>query len=151
MIEVQMTDDIRKYETKALGPFTARQIICIIIAAIVVLPLIFLDIPWDNRMLIMLFVAVPIVSCGYVKMDGMYFEVLVFRFLYYFFLTPKKRKVVRKNTFREWAKEYEALEKKKKLSKLTKKQQEAYKKHEIDKKKKKNIKYSTKKEYKIYH
>ena len=151
MIEVQMTDDIRKYETKTLGPFTTRQVICFIIAAVITIPIAALtDFEWDNKMLLVLVLSVPIVACGYVKMDGAYFEILALRLIYFFFLTPKKRKYVRKNTYKKLQEAVEKSEKKAKLGKLTESQRKAYQKHEEAKKKKVNIKYSNKKELKIY-
>ena len=150
MIEVQMTDDIRKYETKTIGPFTTRQLVCIIIAAIITIPIAALtDFEWDNKMLLIVILSVPIVACGYVKMDGAYFEVLALRFIYFFFLTPKKRKYVRKNVYKKYQEAIEKSEKEAKLQKLSESQRRAYRKHE-EEKKKASVKYSNKKELKIY-
>ena len=35
MLQIQIPKDIREYETKFIGPFTARQCICIVIAAVI--------------------------------------------------------------------------------------------------------------------
>ena len=146
-----MTDDIRKFEPKTIGPFTTRQVVCFLIAAIICVPIgLLTDLEWDNKILLIVAMGVPIAACGYVKMDGAYFEVLAIRFLYAFFLTPKKRIYKRENQYRKLQKAIEKNEKQAKFSKLTDSQKKAYKKHEAAKKKKANIKYSNKKELKIY-
>lgn len=151
MIEVQMTDDIRKFEPKTIGPFTTRQVICFLIAAVISIPIAFLtDLAIDNKIILVLVLGIPIAACGYVKMDGAYFEVLSIRLIYFWFLTPKKRIYKRNNRYKEYIKALEKKEKDAKFAKLTESQKKAYRKYEQNKKKKKDIKYSNKKELKIY-
>lgn len=101
MIEVEMTDDIRKYETKTVGPFTTRQLICIIIGAAYSIPIgLLLPVSTDNKVLIIILLMLPAFACGFVKMDGMHFETLAARMLYMYVLTPAHRKYVSPCSFR---------------------------------------------------
>ncbi len=103
MIEIPMTDDIRRYQPKVLGPFTLRQLVCSLLGVAVALPTWVLtkDMSIDNRILILAFAALPVMSCGWVKMDGLPLEMLVFRLIYFYFLTPKKRKYLSINTYKQ--------------------------------------------------
>ncbi len=101
MIEIPMTDDIRKYQPKVLGPFTLRQLVCSLLALLFALPFWILtsDMTIDNRILIVAFAALPVLSCGWIKMDGLPLEKLLFRILYFSVLTPKRRKYQSVNTY----------------------------------------------------
>ena len=149
MIEVEMTDDIRKFETKTIGPFTTRQVICILIGVAYALP-IGLAIPttMDNKIFIAILLAMPAVMCGFVKIDGMPFEALVARMLYTYVLTPPHRKYIVPCSFR---KDMEARDKrilKRNLAKLTPEQRKEYEKtHNPNSR---VIHYSEKKQNKIY-
>ena len=101
MIEVPMTEDVRKYQPRVLGPFNLRQLVCIVLAASLALPLWGLfDLETDDKILVMAIILFPIIACGWVKMDGLPFEKLLFRMIYYSILTPKKRKYVTENTYK---------------------------------------------------
>lgn len=147
MINVEMTDDIRKFETKTTGPFTTRQLICIGIACLYSFP-IALSIPTSlsNKLLIGFIIAMPVVLCGYIKMDGAYFEVLALRILYLKFLAPKKRKYIAPNSFREEMKMFEKRKESQLMAKMTSSQRKKY----IKSKEQKSITYSKKREYKVY-
>lgn len=121
MIEVPMTDDIRKYQPKVLGPFNFRQLFCIILAAAFALPLWGLvDLSVDNKVLVIAIVLFPIIACGWVKLDGLPFEKLIFRLIYYYFLTPKTRKYKTENTYKKaYDKNKPETSKKKKKVKIT--------------------------------
>lgn len=149
MIEVEMSEDIRKYEPKAVGPFTLRQLICFGIAAIIAIPIaILLPLRWDNKLLVACIIVVPIALCGYIKMDGMPFEVLVLRLVYMYILTPGKRKYKRENTYRTAMKRMQKQEEQRKMAKMTPAQQKAYLRR---KNRKKSIVYSKKRQFKVYH
>ncbi len=125
MIEVPMTNDIRKYQPKVLGPFNTRQIICIVLATVIAIPFWGLvQMEMDDKILVMCAIMFPIIACGWITMDGLPFEKLFIRMLYFYVLTPKKRKYVSSNTYRE------ILNKSKKQTK--------------DSKKKKKVEYSNK-------
>lgn len=148
MIEVEMSEDIRKYEPKAIGPFTLRQAICAGIAVCLGLPAA-LIIPGDITVKVLIFClfgGIPL-ACGYIKMDGAYAEVIVIRYIYSHMLTPRKRKYKRKNAFKEQIEILEKKEENAKLSQMTSSQQKSYQKQKA---KKGTVKYSNKKEYRVY-
>lgn len=93
MIEVKMTDDIRKRDTKAVGPFSFRQIVCIIIGASYAVP-IAVAIPADItvKILIGLVLASPAALCGFIRLNREPFEIVLIRWVYKHLLTPCKRK-----------------------------------------------------------
>ena len=147
MIDVEMSDDIRKYETKTKGMFTTRQVVCIVIGLAVALP-IGLLLPFKdfwNKILAIVFIALPFWFCGH-KVNGVNLEVLALRFIYLKYLTPAKRRVIQKNWFHESMNEYNRYLEKIKILKLNKSQRSEYEKMN----KKGNIKYSIRKEYKVY-
>ncbi len=147
MITMEMSDDIRKYETKSMGPFTIRQVICIAVGCAYSAPIAAMaPLETANKVLLFCLLALPAVACGYVKLDGAPFEVLFFRLLYWFFLTPRKRKMKGTNMYREELERIDRREERKKVSKMTKAQRAAYQK----KKKNKVINYSRKPENKVY-
>ena len=148
MITVEMSDDIRKYENKTLGPFTTRQVVALsgglLLGSILAL---LLPISLGNKFTVAIFVALPIIACGFVKLDGAYFETIALNMLYLYVLTPKKRKNIQKSDFMQ---EYEELTKKEEqimLSKLDKAQKKAYQQTHGPNKK---ITYSSRSEFKVY-
>lgn len=150
MIDVEMSDDIRKYETKTIGSFTTRQVVCMVIGFTVGIPIGFL-LPiesMENKLFVSALFAIPIILCGFVKMDGVYFEVIALRMIYLFFLTPAKRKAILSNSFHESMNKQKAKEERTRLSKLSESKRKEY--YARKKNKAKFIKYSLKKEYKIY-
>ncbi len=93
MIVVEMNEDIRKTETKAVGPFTFRQVVCIMIAMFYSVPLGF-AFPGDigTKIIAASVAALPVVACGWITRDGQHFEIIAVRWLYKKFFTPSKRK-----------------------------------------------------------
>lgn len=128
MLQVEMTDDIRRYQTKFLGPFTMRQTICIGIAAIVGIPLaIFIkcdDI--STKIIIICAILAPIILCGYIKLDGCYFETLAIRYLYVTVLAPASRKQKSHNTFAQTLEALEKEQERKKIAQMSKKEAKKY-------------------------
>ena len=101
MIEVEMSDDIRKFETKFLGPFTMRQTVCTAIALLYAVPIAALiNVSIDNKVLIGFILAAPALGCGFIKFGGMPLEVFFIRVFYMYFLTPSKRKCKSVNTYK---------------------------------------------------
>lgn len=148
MINVEMSDDIRKYETKTIGPFTSRQLVCLGIALSYAVPMaLFLPLEIDSRIVIAAIAAVPVILCGYIKMDGLKFEGIIMRMLYLYYLTPAKRKCKCENTFRQGINQIKLREEKRKLNKMTPKQQKMYEKKKTQQK---QVTYSNKKQFKVY-
>lgn len=148
MITVEMTDDIRKYKVKSLGPFSMREAVFLAIGCLYSFPIASI---WpttlENKVLIFAILAAPVIICGFTKMTGGTAEVIALRFLYLYVLTPAKRKYIATNTFRSDMKMYKAGLEKLKTASLTPKQQKLYQKKKEAAKK---IRYSNKKEFKIY-
>lgn len=147
MIDVEMSTDIRKYETKTVGPFTTRQTVCIAIGVVCALPfLLFLHCDWTTRIMIALFAMTPAFLCGWVKLNGTYFEVVAIRFVYKNYLTPQKRKHKVNNVYREMYKKMKKEDEDRMLAALPKGQQKKYLKN----KENHLVKYSDKAEFKVY-
>ena len=147
-VEVEMTDDIRKYEPKTFGPFTTRQTVCLFIALAYSIPVgLFVPTSIDNKILIIIVVALPTIMAGYLKMDGANFEVLVLRLLYFKILAPGRRRYKSYNTFRAAMSQMEKKMERKQLARMS----ESSRKDYLDRKKqKKVVRYSRKKDFKIY-
>lgn len=130
-VEVRVPKDIRKYKTKIIGPFTMRQLICLVCAGAVDLlaygtilselhldreitfyALILVDLP------ILLFMTEP---------DGMKFEVYLKEVVFKMFFYPRYRKI--KNVIVPKKTETQKVRTKKELKKLKKQHPElkAYK------------------------
>ena len=150
MIEVEMTDDIRKFETKFLGPFTMRQTICTVVACLYTIPIaIALPMELENKLLVAMLLAAPVIGCGYIKQDGMHLEVLAMRVLYMYFLTPGKRKCKAVNNYKESLKDVKKQNEKEYISSLSMKEQKKYQKQK-EKAKKKGVNYKSKQGIKVY-
>ena len=149
MIEVQMSDDIRKYEPKFVGPFNKRQFICVAIGAgIGVLGA--LISPGDAYVKVGVFLVLTLIpaSLGYINPNGTYAEIFIARLIYKFFLAPGKRKYKRENTYKKAITEMLEAEERAKISRMSPQEQKKYyKKKETSK----VVKYSNKKEYRMYH
>ncbi len=130
MIEVEMSKDIRKYETKALGPLSIRQVICIIIAAAYSVPIgLLLPLSWDNKLIVIGALAIPGIICGKKNLiNGMSFEIFVLKLLYKNVLTPRRRRVKFKNVYKEELRKEEKKERNAKYNALSKKEKKKYEK-----------------------
>ena len=77
MIELEVPKDIRRYEAKFFGPFTTRQMICFVIAAIISIAL-FITLKdvmaQDVAIFLIIVIDLPFLLCGWVKPYGMPFE-----------------------------------------------------------------------------
>ena len=145
MIQVQMSDDIRKFETKFLGPFTKRQLICIIIGIVCIIPVfLFVKLEYPPKAFIMLFVAMPAFICGFTKMDGVNPEVWLMR-MFYLWIHPR-RKYKSVNQYAPYYKKIKKYREKEKISKMSPKEKKAY----IKRKNIGKVIYSKKIDYKVY-
>lgn len=148
MITVEMSDDIRKYENKSWGPFTNRQAICIGVGALVAgAAALLIPTSASNKITIFLFLLAPFLLCGFVKLDGSYFETIALNMLYLYVLTPRKRRNIQKSEFME---EYRALEKKEEQIRLSKMDSATKKKYMATHGPNKKITYSAREEFKVY-
>ena len=148
MITVEMSDDIRKYENKTVGPFTTRQAVCLTAGFVVgLIAAAIAPLPTDGRLALLLGFLTPFIICGYVKMDGSYFETIAANMLYLYVLTPAKRKNLQKSEFMEDYKEQVKKEEQIKLSKMTSAQKKQYQATHGPNKK---IQYSQRPEFKVY-
>ena len=148
-IEVQMSEDIRKYETKVFGPFDKRKLISMVIGAAYSIPLAIVF-PGDITVKIFAFATAmsPAFACGYINYAGMKFERLFFRWLYLKILAPNKRKYKTVNSFREIEKQLKKEQEKELMEKMSKKELKKYLKA---KNKPKQVKYSKLAQFKIYN
>ena len=117
-LQCNMIQDIRKYETKVVGPFTKRQLICLLIALAYSVPLaLLIPLSLVDKILIGSFLAMPGMLCGYIKIDGTPPEVFAVRYIYKYFLTPSKRTYKRLNVYEQELKKLQTENKKKETGK----------------------------------
>lgn len=96
MIETKVPKDIRVYETKLIGPFTARQFVCLVITgvfdvfaySVVFKPL---NLSSDFLIYAVLFVDLPLIAFGWVKPMGIPLERYLKMLIVTNFLSPRKR------------------------------------------------------------
>jgi hypothetical protein len=144
-VQIEMTEDVRKYNTKIFGPFTARQLKFTLIGVGCALPGLIFPNGVIAKLVVFLLILIPFLLCGYITYYSMTFDKLVLRVLYLYVLTPRKRKYKRINHYRVLLNELEKQEEKKKIASMQKKEKTAY-----EKSKKTKITYSNIPEYKIY-
>lgn len=104
MIEIEIPQDISKFETKLIGPFTTRQLLCFIglVAGCVgsyKAVTAFLGDESSLKMIIPMIVAIPFALIGWYKPYGMNFEKFVSSTFVSMFLAPTKRVYKIENTF----------------------------------------------------
>lgn len=147
-VEVEMNDDIRKYDIKTIGPFTTRQAVCTCIALLYAIPVgIWVPFSIEYKILMIAIVAAPMVAAGYIKIDGAKFETFLMRLLYWKVLAPGRRRYKSYNTFRKALKDMRKSSEKRHLAKMSEKQRKDYIKR---KSAQKVIHYSRKPQYKVY-
>ena len=113
MIEVEMSKDIRECEPKLIGPFTKRQIVCLIIAFAYGVPLYLLFKGIENitlRIFVTIALMSPAIACGWMELYGFHLEQFVVYIFKTRFLRPKKRKAEAPNLYEEIKDEIEAEE-----------------------------------------
>ena len=132
MIEVEMSKDIRSFEPKFLGPFTFRQCIALAISCVYGVPFMIFCTPLElsDRGLVASLLMVPVIACGWLKMDGMHFEIFAIRYAYWAFLTPKNRKNKTENSYRKLLNEVNQKELQEKMKDMTPAQKRAFQKEQ---------------------
>ena len=124
MIEKEVLQDMRMYKPKVVASFTLRNIVSIIIAAIIGIPAyLFLRDIFVTKVVILLVgvLIVPILLCGFKDLYGLpfgKFAILVFKTKV---LLPKKRKYESVNEYYEYLKSINEEEKETVLGVETKK------------------------------
>ncbi len=126
---VQIPKDIYNYEHKVWGNFTKRQLICGLIALLIIFPifiLVFLN-TGSPRLAAMLSMAaaLPVLFCAVFKRDGQYMEQILRYRCRQRFKYPQKRKFVMTNLYEiieQNQKEYETADEERKGRKLQKKE-----------------------------
>ncbi len=112
---VKIPEDIYSYDNKVWGNFTLRQVVCMGIALVTVIP-IFVLIFWgtgsmDLAAFVCFFAAAPILLCAKAKKDGQHLEKIIWYKIQARYKYPQKRKYVMTNLYEEVVKnqkEYEA-------------------------------------------
>lgn len=76
MIQVKISQDINKYQSRTFWGFSPRQVLCSVIAVALGLLINFkmTFIPQDIRGFLVMFVAAPLMGCGWIKIQGMTLE-----------------------------------------------------------------------------
>ena len=122
MIQVEIPKDIRKYESKLVGPFTTRQTICFSIAAVIAVLLYFFigQFVAGDVLFFIIFVGVsPALIFGWLKPYGMTCEHFLATAFVSLVISPKYRKYRTQNAFAPSKSELQAkkAERKKKYKK----------------------------------
>ncbi|MGN0240219.1 MAG: PrgI family protein [Candidatus Weimeria sp.] len=147
MITVEMPQDIRKFEPKFIGQLTLRQTVCLTIGVAVALPVaLLLPVAVMYKFIVAAVIVIPFMMAGWLKPEGMNFEVYAVRMIYYNFLTPKVRKVKIKNYYRASLNRVKKAEENKKLKSMSDRERKRY----LKKKKENIIKRSNKRMLKVY-
>lgn len=100
MIEIKIPKDVRKYKEKVVGGFTLRELITLIVTALIDISIyIFLKdkIGKQFASYLVMFISIPFLLLGFKEKDGLKFEKYVIYFLKFHFLTPQKRKYIVEN------------------------------------------------------
>lgn len=142
-VEVEMSQDIRKYEAKAVGPFSIRQVVCIGgFGALGALFAIALPLETTDKIFVFILFMIPGFLCGTIKVAGMPFEMMIIRILYQKLLVPKKRKVIRTNYYQNEVNKIRKRKEKRKMAQMTSEQRKRYEN--------KKVTYSQKRQYRIF-
>lgn len=113
-ISIRVPSEIRSYKEKIAFGLTARQIVCVIAMLIICVPLYWFGkdyIPSDILTWIIIVVALPLVSIGFLKYNNMPMEKAAVALFKSEFLYPRKRVFRTHNYFREWQNKAYAEEK----------------------------------------
>ena len=151
MITVEMSDDIRQYENKTVGPFTSRQVATIALGSLIALP-IAIAVPFadaTNKIFLFAVILIPFLALGFAKSNGGPMEIVGIRMLYFYFMTPRRRKIIQKNEFYEEIKARKRQQIEVKLSKMPASERKKYEQIYGTAKNKK-VKYSARADLKVY-
>ncbi len=105
MIAVRIPEEIRKYKEKIMLGLNARQLISTIVALFICVPLY----QWGKNYIaedalswIIILIALPILSIGFFRFNGMPMEKFIVAYLKFEVFYPLRRKYKVENAFREW-------------------------------------------------
>lgn len=108
MIAVRIPEEIRKYKEKIAFGLTARQLICTAITLLICVPLYWIGrkyISDDLLAWLIIVIALPLESIGFLKINGMPMEKFAVSALKFEVLYPRKRKYKTENIWRMWQNE----------------------------------------------
>lgn len=147
MITVEMPQDIRKFEPKFFGQLTFRQTVCMAIGIVIAAPIALL-VPFAPiyKFVVAAVMLIPFLMAGWMKPEGMNFEVYLIRMIYYNVLTPKVRRVKAENAYRKSYEKVLRTKEKRKLKAMSERERKAY----LKQKKKNVIQRSNKRRFKVY-
>lgn len=121
MIEIEINQDIREYKTKLIGPFTTRQVICLILGGTTVIGAYNLLQPYltsDTTTFVCMILAVPfILMSGIFEPHGMKMEDFLKASFVSLVLSPTVRKYELENSYNKQLMEERKKKKKKKRKK----------------------------------
>lgn len=99
MIEIEMSQDIRDYAPKILGPLSLRQLIFTGAGVAIGFPVFALmKGSVEIRLAVAVILAAPFFMCGFLKLFGMNAEVFLMKVMLPYFLNPRARKYETENT-----------------------------------------------------
>ena len=111
MISVRIPKDIRTYKEKIMFGLNARQIIASIVTLAICIPLYFFGrnyIPDDYLSWLIILVAVPLLSIGFLKINNLPMEKFAVVFLKFELLFPRMRKFASSIAYKQWQEEFDA-------------------------------------------
>lgn len=121
MIEIEVNQDIREYKTKLIGPFTTRQVICLILGGTTIIGAYNLLQPYltsDTTTFVCMILAVPfILMSGIFEPHGMKMEDFLRASFVSLVLSPTVRKYELENSYNKQLMEERKKKKKKKRKK----------------------------------
>lgn len=103
MVKRNIPRDINQYKAKQIGPFTTRQIICLIPAAGLALGAYFglRNIIGDASLLVAIVLALPFLLCGFVTLYNVPFEKFALQVIRTVILAPTTRRYKTENLYSE--------------------------------------------------
>lgn len=124
MIEVEINQDIRQYKTKLIGPFTTRQVICLVLGGATVVGaynLLQSYLTSDMTSFICMTLAIPFVlMSGIVEPHGMNMEDFLRASFVSLVLAPTVRRYELENSYNKQLVEERKKKKKKKKKRISK-------------------------------
>lgn len=102
---VKIQEDVFSYESKVFGNFTKRQIVCILISLVIIIPA-FVILFWttgsiDLAAIVSTVLCSPVLMCAVYKRDGQHLEQVMKHKYRAKFVYPQKRKYVMTNLYKD--------------------------------------------------
>lgn len=131
MIEVGIPQDIREYEPTLIAWFTTRQVVCGIVAAVLIYAGYFLEkavgIEDPLNQPLFLILAIPPILIGWFRPYGMHLEDFIFKAINDNYIAKKNRPYVVENVWNEIIKKEQEEERKEELRSGGRQQKEQFK------------------------